>query len=72
MTCLFFLAFEEEGFGLWGGGKGVATGDEGWAGCLASVTTAPDVAPDGDPTVFNDDDRGDLARRVRSTQEFLK
>ena len=58
----FFLGFEEEGFWLWCGDEGVATGDEGWAGCLVDVAAAPEITPDGDPTVFDGDDKGDLGR----------
>ena len=62
MTFPFFLAFEDECFGLWGGDEGVATGDEGWAGYLAGVVAVPEVALDRDPTIFDGDDRCDLGR----------
>ena len=59
---VFFLAFEVEGFELWGGGEAVATGDDGWACCLASVTTALEVTPDVDLIVFEGDESGDFSR----------
>ena len=62
MTFPFFLAFKDEGFGLWGGDEGVATGDDGWAGCLDVAAAAPEVTPDEDPTIFDRDERGNLGK----------
>ena len=56
------MAFKEDGFGLWGRGEAIATGDEGWVGCFAGVATTPEVAPDEDPIVFKGDERGDFDR----------
>ena len=61
-TFLFFLDFEEEGFGLFGGEDGVATGEENWSGCLVGDATTPKVATDGEPITFDGEERGDLDR----------
>ena len=62
MAYIFFLAFEEEGFGLQGRGEVVATWDEGWPGCLVGVAAAPEVALDEDPIAFEGDESGDFNR----------
>ena len=43
-----------------GGEEGVAIGDEGWASCLVGVAATLEVATNGEPTVFDGEERGKL------------
>ena len=56
---LSFLSLEADGFGLVAGDEGVAT----WGDlvcCLAGVAAAPDVVAEGDPIIFDGEERGDF------------
>ena len=40
-----------------------ATGEDGWADCFAGVVAAPAVATDGDPIVFDGEDKADFGSK---------
>ena len=80
MTFPFFLSRVAKGFGLVGGEDDVATGGA-LVCCLAGVAAAPNVAAEGDPIVFQGEDKGDfgngelgplgsVSREVESERSF--
>ena len=56
----FVFAIEDKGFGFVGGEMGDATGEDGWANYFVGVVATPTIATEGDPIIFDGDDRGDF------------
>ena len=62
MTFRFFLDLEGDGFDCFSGEDGVATGEEGWPGCLAGDAATLDVATNGEAIIFKGEESGDLGK----------
>ena len=58
----FFLDLEGDGFNLFGGDNGVATGEEYWLDCLDGDPTTLEVATDGEAIIFEGEEKGDLGK----------
>ena len=61
MAFPLFLAFEDEGFRFMGGEMGDATGEDGWADCVAGVVSTSTIATEEDPIIFDGEDIGDFS-----------
>ena len=57
----FFLDREGEGLECFGI-KAIATGEDGWSDGLVGCPETSDVATNGKPIVFDNDESGDLGR----------